>query len=115
MAECLRVLKPGCEFSLCVPNARFYLEAYIKGVEFRDKDSCWKPGYPDQNTFMDQVNYIAYMGGQHNYMFDNDNAISMMNKAGFIKVSERKFDASVDSINRDFESIYFSAYKDQGS
>ena len=48
-------------------------------------------------------------------MFDNDNAISMMNKAGFIKVSERKFDASVDSINRDFESIYFSAYKDQGS
>src|SRR6202012_1048816 len=31
LIECKRALAPGGKFLICVPNARIYLEAYVKG------------------------------------------------------------------------------------
>ncbi|MEL7547280.1 MAG: methyltransferase domain-containing protein [Pseudomonadota bacterium] len=109
LAECKRVLKPDGEFSVCVPNFRFYVDGYISGRDFLDRELWWKPARVDTGSRLDQVNYIAYMGGHHKYMFDEENLINTLKTAGFKHVRLRDFDGSIDLQQRDFESIYATA------
>lgn len=109
--ECFRVLKKGGEFSVCVPNAKLYIQAYMNNVQFRAKEDCYEDALIETGSFIDQVNYIAYMGGQHNYMFDPDNLINTLKKAPFSDVRLRRFDESLDLKERDFESLYAIAIK----
>ena len=51
------------------------------------------------------------MGGQHQYMFDEENLIKILKICGFKNASLRKFDPILDRKERDFESIYSLAYK----
>lgn len=111
LGECLRVLKSDGNFSVCVPNFRHYIEAYIKKTEFIEKSQCWKPGVVDTGSSLDQVNYMAYMKDEHKYMFDEENLINTLRKAGFAHAELRTFDAGIDLKKRDFESIYATAYK----
>lgn len=60
---------------------------------------------------MDQVNYLAYMGQQHKYMFDPENLVNTLKKAPFSDVRLRQFDPTLDMESRDHESIYASAQK----
>ena len=62
-------------------------------------------------SFLDQVNYIAYMGGQYCYLFDEENLLNSLKMAGFYSAQLRSFDRSIDDIERDFESIYAEAIK----
>jgi len=55
--ECLRVLKPGGKFSICVPNARIYIEAYLNKSDL-DTANFFKPAYYG-TTKIDYVNYIV--------------------------------------------------------
>ena len=59
--DCLRVLFPGGTFSICVPNARIYIEAYLKSDSL-DKNYFFgcEPAY-NNTTKIDYVNYTAYM------------------------------------------------------
>jgi len=104
--ECLRVLIPGGSFSVCVPNANFYISAYSEdktldpGIFFFDK-----PAY-NFNSKIDYVNYTAYMYGHHKYMFDEKNLLSILKDAGFKNARLRDFDSTIDLRERDFESIY---------
>lgn len=111
LSECLRVLVKGGKFSICVPNARLYIEYYILGsiVELNE-NRIYKPAY-NHTTMIDYVNYIAYMDGQHKYMFDKENLIYILKTKGFSNVRLREFDANVDLKERDFESIYAEAEK----
>jgi predicted SAM-dependent methyltransferase len=111
LKECLRVLKTGGHISVCVPNARNYIQAYIEKRYFRNSDSFYKPAVVDTGSFLDQVNYIAYMTGEHCYMFDEENLVNTLRKAGFNSVELRSFDKSIDLKDRDFESIYATATK----
>ena len=43
IGECYRVLKSGGYLSVCVPNARNYIDAYVKGVQFLDSSDCYAP------------------------------------------------------------------------
>lgn len=52
-----------------------------------------------------------YMNGQHKYMFDEENLINTLLRAGFKKVDLREFDSMIDSSERDSESIYAVARK----
>jgi hypothetical protein len=54
---------------------------------------------------------MAYMDGHHRYMFDSENLIVLLQKAGFRNVKLRQFDPEIDNLERDFESIYASAEK----
>jgi predicted SAM-dependent methyltransferase len=108
--ECMRVLKPGAPFSIVVPNARIYIEAYLAGVELPDEYLGWRPAY-NNTTGIDAVNYIAYMAGEHTYMFDLPNLLHILNAKGFERVTERAFDPATDLIERDYESIYAIGYK----
>ena len=109
--ECYRVLKRGGELSVCVPNAGLYIKAYVEGARFRPPGEGYQPALVDTGSLIDQVNYIAYMDGHHNYMFDEENVINTINKAPFQTVSLRDYDKTLDPKSRDFESIYAMAFK----
>ena len=111
IGECFRVLKHGGELSVCVPNAFNYINAYYEKRLFRKKGEGYTPFIVETGSFMDQVNYIAYMGGQHQYLFDKENLINTISQSPFKSVKLREFDPKLDLNERDFESIYAIAIK----
>jgi predicted SAM-dependent methyltransferase len=114
MKECHRVLKKGGVFSICVPNARPYILDYAE-----NRDSFWNalPAFYEpaltHNSPIDKINYIAYMDGEHKYLFDEKNLVSIIASVGFKDVKMRNFDDQIDIKERDFESIYAIATADK--
>ena len=111
LSECKRVMKPGGYFSVCVPDIRQYIDAYINKTYFRDVSSFYQPAAVSTNSYLDQVNYVAYMGGQHKYMFDQENLVNILTKVGFNNASIRDYDNTIDLSDRQEGSIYAIAYK----
>lgn len=109
--ECRRVLVPGGTFSISVPNARLYIEAYLKSDSL-DENTFFthKPAY-NNTTRIDYVNYIAYMDRHHKYMFDEENLLYILKSKGFRNAHLRQFDPSLDVEVREYESIYAEAEK----
>ena len=105
LRECIRVLVPGGSFSIAVPDARRYIEAYVYGTQVPGGKLGWEPA-DNGTTAIDAVNYVAYMGGEHRYMFDQENLIHILTLGGLDRVSARLYDATTDLRERDFESIY---------
>ena len=103
--ECKRVLKDKGVFSVCVPNFRYYVDAYSKGKIY-ENPSYYKEAITDTSSKIDQLNYMAYMDQQHKYMFDEENLLNILINVGFRSVKLRSFDPFIDSKKRDFESIY---------
>lgn len=110
LAEAYRVLAPGGTISICVPNAEMYLRAYTEGQQLPSDFFTWSPAV-NGTTQIDMVNYVAYMGGAHAYMFDIENLICRLELVGFTQVHERAFDPAVDLQERAFESIYAIGHK----
>ena len=107
--ECLRILKPGDNLLAAVPNARIYLNAYHNPEAFNEERFCaYEPAYNYHST-IDYVNYIAYMDGEHKFMFDEDNILSILTKAGFKDATLREMDTQLDLEERDHETIYVEA------
>jgi predicted SAM-dependent methyltransferase len=109
--ECKRVLKVGGSLSVCVPNAGYYINAYCEQKVFRNPETFYQEARCETGSYIDQVNYIAYMGGEHAYMFDEENLVKILSNAGFYQVALRKFDSTLDLLERDHESIYALATK----
>ena len=84
LAECHRVLKKGGELSVCVPNSTHYIKAYMTQTYFRSVDKLYQPASVDTGSFLDQVNYIAYMNQLHKYMFDEQNLVNTLKKCRFL-------------------------------
>jgi predicted SAM-dependent methyltransferase len=110
LGESLRVLKPGGSFSIVVPNARLYVEHYIGSRELPDEFFGWGPAY-NRTTRIDALNYVAYMAGEHKYLFDEENLLHILSAAGFENVRAREFDPETDLAERDYESLYAIAFK----
>lgn len=111
LAECKRVLSEDGEFLVCVPNARLYIEAYMNRVSFNDGHNYYQKAVVTTNSYIDQINYIAYMDGHHHYLFDEENLCNTLKVAGFSNARLRSFDPLLDLKERDFESIYAVATK----
>lgn len=111
LEECLRILKPGGSFSASVPNARIYIEAYHSPDNFNPDLYCRHTPAYNYNSKIDYVNYMAYMDGHHQYMFDEENIVVILGKVGFKHVMLRDFDKTLDLEVRDFQSIYVKAEK----
>lgn len=103
LKECYRSLKPQGIFSIAVPDASIFIEGYAKAA------------YPYQELYLpavhfngaiDVLNYIAYMDGEHKYMFETDNLLSILGQAGFHNIHQRPFDNDVDLEERKGKSIY---------
>lgn len=108
--ECFRVLKPGGIFSICVPNARLFVDAYLRNFS-EDKELLRYLPAVNQTTAIDYLNYIAYMNGHHKYMFDQQNLLFLLKEKKFQNVHAREFDADLDKVERDSTSIYAEAIK----
>lgn len=111
LAECRRVLKPEGTFSASVPNARIYIEAYARPEAFDPSVYCRHAPAYNYNSKIDYLNYMAYMDGHHRYMFDEENIVAILGKAGFRNPRLRRFDPALDMAVRDFQSIYVEAEK----
>jgi predicted SAM-dependent methyltransferase len=105
LEESMRVLRPGGAFSICVPNARIYIEGYLGIRDVPDEFYGWRPAF-NETTAIDAINYVAYMDGEHKYLFDIENLLHLLNSAGLTDVKERTLDPTVDRPERDYESIY---------
>ena len=110
LKECKRVLKKDGIFSVCVPNAGYFLEAYFKGEIFH-WHNAWKPASVDTGSKIDQLNYIAYLNDGHKYLFDKENLVNTLLTAGFANAKIRNFDPNLDLKKRETESIYAEARK----
>ncbi len=110
LAEAMRVLKPGGSFSIVVPNARLYVEHYLGQRDLPDDFFGWEPAF-NGTTRIDALNYIAYMAGEHKYLFDQENLLHILSAAGFDRVAPREFDAETDLAERDYESLYAIGFK----
>jgi predicted SAM-dependent methyltransferase len=110
LAESMRLLKPGGTFSICVPNARIYVEHYLGIKAVPDDYFGWEPAF-NRTTPIDAINYVAYMDGEHKYMFDQENLLHILSAAGFVGVRPRDYDAETDRLERHYESLYAIATK----
>jgi len=111
IGEIRRVLKPGGTLLVCVPNAGLYLKAYFNNEMFVSYDEMFIPAAVNTGSGIDQVNYIAYLNGDHTFMFDEENIINILKKCEFTNVDFRTFDPLIDRSERDFESMYVKASK----
>lgn len=111
LSEIHRSLKPSGVLLLCLPDSSKYIESYMKGCYFRDVSGFWRGADPKTGCLIDQVNYIAYMGGMHRYMFDQHNIKAILTSAGFSIVEKRNCDPSVDDERRGVDSMYIIAIK----
>ena len=109
--EIRRILKPGGKLLVCVPNAGLYLRAYFNNKMFINYDEMYIPALVNTNSKIDQLNYIAYLNGDHTFMFDEENIINILKMCDFNSVDFRDFDDEIDHPDRDFESMYVQAYK----
>ena len=110
LKESLRVLKPGGTASICVPNARLYVDAYLGIAPLAQDHDFWEPALVSRSG-IDLLNYVAYMGGEHACMFDEPSLIARLDRAGFAEAQARSFDSSIDLPDREFESIYAQGRK----
>jgi predicted SAM-dependent methyltransferase len=111
LRECHRVLAPGGKLSICVPNARPYIEGYLHPGTLGPKEAVFghAPAY-NGTTPMDYVNYVAYMGGDHKYMFDEENLLHLMRAAGFRNARLRPFAPELERTERPL-SVFAEAEK----
>jgi predicted SAM-dependent methyltransferase len=114
LADCSRVLKPGGSFSVCVPDASIYVQAYLNPETFDRSFLAYKPAMVS-DLKMDRLNYIAYMDGHHRFMFDAENLARVLTEAGLTDVRIRDFDFALDILERKYESIYAVGMKPRRS
>jgi predicted SAM-dependent methyltransferase len=111
LQECRRVMKPGSRIAVAVPNGRLFLEAYFDPAGFDRKRFCTEEVGLHFTSPIDVVNFIAYLGGDHKFLFDSDNLPRVLEEAGFREARMRGFDARVDVERRRHESIYAEALR----
>ena len=112
VGEIFRVLKPGSEFKVVVPDASIYVRGYLDFDHFdlTNYIGAQNP-YFTMHGRIDLINYIAYMGGHHKFMFDEENLINILRSSGFKEVRLREFDPELDLEVRREESIHAIAIK----
>jgi predicted SAM-dependent methyltransferase len=109
--ESYRLLKPNGIFRVCVPNAKIFIDAYINQQQL-DLDGMKNSIYFDRtNTNIDYLNFMAYMGGEHKYMFDEKNLLAVLKEGGFKEVNLTEFDPEIDLISRKKDSLFAIAIK----
>ena len=112
LKECYRITKPGGIMSVSVPNAQIYLDAYNKSKKLDLNMYCkYDRTGLTYKAKIDYANYIAYMGGHHHYMFDEESLIIFLSEAGFKNARIRGFDGNLDSEERKHDSIYAEGKK----
>lgn len=105
LTEIKRILKKGGTVSIIVPDASIYINSYCHGHDI----SLY---IGENNPFLlfhsaiSNISYIAYLNGEHKYMFDQNELLAILDFVGFSEAKKREFDDQLDSLIRHKESIY---------
>lgn len=107
LKECYRVLKKSGEIYIVVPNAKLFINAYLNKTNYFDgrENEIYTRGFTDTGSFIDQVNYMAYLGGEHMYLYDEENLVNILRQTGF-NANLREFDPELDSRSHEHDSIF---------
>jgi predicted SAM-dependent methyltransferase len=111
LRECHRVLRPEGIISAAVPNARLYLDAYFHPERFDRQRFCGYEVGLHYTSRIDVVNFVAYLGGEHKFLFDEENLPRVLEEAGFRNARLRAYDPAFDLPERQYESVYAEAVK----
>jgi predicted SAM-dependent methyltransferase len=107
LKECYRVLKKSGEIYIVVPNGKLFINAYLNKTNYFDgkENEMYQGGFTDTDSFIDQVNYIAYLGGEHRYLYDEENLVNILKQSGF-NAKLRAFDPELDLRVREHDSVF---------
>lgn len=116
LAECLRVLEPGGELRIIVPDAARYLTAYAaRDAGFFDAMRTLGGAAVPFETDIEIVNQAFRMGGDHQFAWDYPVMQRRLVQSGFERVVETGYDPGrfIDQGDawRPRESLYVVAYK----
>jgi predicted SAM-dependent methyltransferase len=110
LSESLRVLQGGGVFDVGVPDTEWPLRVYGKS-----DDDYWRLAptwHPEScETQLDHINYHFRQDEQHKYAWDEETLKRSLQRAGFVSIARRPFDASLDSDSRRIGTLYMRAIK----
>ncbi len=113
--ECFRVLEPGGEFSLGVPDTEWPVLEYAgqrKEGYFQFVKKRWHPAWCE--TEMEHLNYHFRMGNDHRFAYDFKTIERLLVKVGFEHVRRREFNRDLDTQDRAVGTLYVTAMKPTG-
>ena len=120
LAECFRVLEPGGELRIIVPDAARYISAYVRhdSAFFNAMRQLGGAAVPF-DTDIEIVNQAFRMGGDHQFAWDLALMQRRLEAVGFEHVEETGYDPArfIDQGDewRRRESLYVAAYKPRAS
>jgi len=116
LTECFRVLEPGGELRIIVPDAGRYIRAYANDdMQFFDAMRELGGAVTPFETDIEIVNQAFRMGGDHQFAWDVHVMRRRLEHVGFERVEETGYDPDrfIDQADdwRRRESLYVVAYK----
>ncbi|HEX5790623.1 MAG TPA: methyltransferase domain-containing protein [Luteolibacter sp.] len=118
-AECLRILAPGGELSISVPDTDWPMQQYASGSgEWIEacRENRWHP--QECSTFMEHLDYhfrqrqrgVSYDDfNVHRFAWDFETMAKKLREAGFVDAAKRPFNPDLDCIHRRVGSLFVSA------
>jgi len=110
LAESLRVLQNGGIFEVGVPDTEWPLRGYGNpNHDYWPLAPSWHP--ESCETQLDHINYHFRQGEQHKYAWDEETLRRSLQRAGFVDITRRPFNASLDTESRRIGTLYMRAIK----
>lgn len=112
LADARRVLIAGGTFSMGIPDFELFVNSYVSGDEkfYRELFQYRQPEWI-RSSRMHVLNWIFRLGRDHKYAYDFETLAMVLDAAGFVKISRRQFDPTLDSETRRWGTMYIEAQK----
>jgi predicted SAM-dependent methyltransferase len=112
LKECHRVLLPGGRLSVGVPDARLCLQDYVADDREKWRLVRDRYGYPAWcSTPMHGVNHFFRQNGEHQYAYDEETLVELIQECGFSNVHGRPWDPALDLEARREGTLYVDGEK----
>jgi len=111
LTESWRVLDLDGVFSMGIPDFELSVRSYVTGGEdyYRHQREEKSPKWV--TTPMDYLNRDFRQGREHKYAYDFQTLTRVLNEAGFTSVVRRAFNPGLDSLHREWGTLYIEARK----
>ncbi|HEX8915243.1 MAG TPA: methyltransferase domain-containing protein [Humisphaera sp.] len=113
LSECVRVLRPGGQMLLSVPDSEGPLTDYANGDDAPYFRMCrehpeWHPGC---TTRAEHIDFHYRQGGEHKFGYDFETMVKLLTRVGLADVRRRDYDPDLDAALRQGGSLFVAARK----